>query len=249
MTLVEEVREKLKVFDYSGFTFDPIPHKYYVDGVELKSVTTFIGDFHEHFDAEAVAAKVAPKRNTTPEALIKEWKDINEYACSLGHNLHEYIEHYIDGNIIDTSHFDENMVRRVAKFETFYESRLRPKITPIAQEVRMFSKRMKLAGTFDFLVMIDNKVWILDWKSNRKLVRDETMDFKKYMFKPFDNLLDHNYNHYSIQTSVYRMMLKREANIDVEGTMIIYIPDEGNVEPIKTKDLRPLLNKYFGFIE
>jgi hypothetical protein len=277
MTLVEEVREKLKVFDYSGFTFDPIPHKYYVDGVELRSVTTTIADFHEHFDANAQAPRSAEKETKltgipiTAEEILQRWKEINIYSTEIiGTPVHEFIENYLDGIYVNIWGEGDEFVYKVFKFLKIYNERLKF-LNPIGQEIRMFSKRMKLAGTFDFLAEKDGHVYILDWKTNKVLKHDNHPELyrnrygePKYMYPPFQNCADHNFNHYSIQTSIYRLMMKLEANIDVKDCFIVYIPQVefdpnckayynkkviGLGEPaqiIKCLDYRPQLIKHFG---
>jgi hypothetical protein len=275
--LVELVRNKLKVFDYSGFTFDPVPHKYYVDGIELRSVTTTIADFHEHFNDIAQAPKSAEKETlltgipVTAEDILKRWKDINLYSTEyIGTPIHEFIENYLDKIYVNIWDKNDEFVYKVFKFIKLYNERL-CKLNPVGQEIRMFSKRMKLAGTFDFLAEKDGKIFILDWKTNKVLKHDKHPELyrnrygePKYMYHPFEKCADHNYNHYSIQTSIYRIMMKIEAGIDVEDCFIVYIPQVefdpnckkffnkeviGLGEPaqiIKCIDYRPQLVKYFN---
>jgi hypothetical protein len=268
---VAEVREKLKVFDYAGFTFDPVPHKYHVDGVELRSVTTTIADFHEHFDAELMAPRTAAKESRltgvpiTGDQMLARWQEINRYSTEvIGTPVHEFIENFLDGIYVNIWDKGDEFVYKVCKFIKLYNERL-INLNPIGQEIRMFSKRMKLAGTFDYLAEKDGKVYILDWKTNKVLKHDNHPDlYRKYMHPPFQNCLDHNFNHYSIQTSIYRLMMKLEAGIDVEDCFIVYIPQVefdpwctrhyakkviGMGEPaqvLRCIDYRPQLIQFFG---
>jgi len=186
---------------------------------EFKSVTTFVGDFFEKFDAPAVASKLTvshPKyKHMTAEELLAVWKKKSEY----GTFVHEEIEFYINDKTPPT---DDRSIRAVKwlngyKMQSTYE---------LLSEKIIYSKELNLAGTID-LLMYDQKsdsYIIIDWKTSSKI------DTSSYRHKTGNhditrNLEDCNFNHYSLQLSLYRYILENYYGLKVNNQMIVHITD------------------------
>lgn len=84
-------------------------------------------------------------------------------------------------------------------------------------ELLIFNHEKKLAGTADMVFVKDGKIWIDDWKTDKKI---ETKSFytKRYgyafMRAPLDHVFDCNYWRYALKISTYAWMLE-EAGFEV----------------------------------
>lgn len=258
-TLKEQILEKLKIFESDPqFKFDEPTHKYTYGKQTFISVTTFLKNFEKEFDTEYWSTKKATDRLVSEEKeltkdnileykeiILKEWKDKTDTACDIGSQIHLYIEsRFKDINEkFDTSIYDEDIQTRLKLFEKVYDKRLF-KLTPIAQEVRIFSKRLKLAGTFDALFEHDGELYIFDWKTNKKFTTDKDFSFSN-LLPPFHNYKHNKLNIYSIQVSIYRLILE-SVGIFIKDCVLVHIPLEGEAILHKTKDFRKELLTFFG---
>jgi ATP-dependent exoDNAse (exonuclease V) beta subunit len=242
-----DIYEKLKIFEDPKFTFDEASHVYKYGNKQLTSVTTYLKNFEHEFDAEYWSNKKAKERNVDVSVIIAEWDAKRDAACDMGTATHLYIENrfkrVIDNTFLDDNLYDDRTQVRIDSFEKIYESRLH-KLTPIAQELRVFSEEMGVAGTIDALFMMDGKLFILDWKTNSKFRTDSDKCFGK-LKPPFQDQWDNEHNKYSIQLNMYKLILA-EKGIDVSECVIVYIPEEGDCKIIKTKDYLSKLKIYFG---
>lgn len=87
-------------------------------------------------------------------------------------------------------------------------------------EERIFDEKLGLAGTYDAIVSKEEKMYLVDWKTCRKI--DKTSQVK--MLKPYHKLDDCNYSHYSLQLHLYKKMLQG-YKIYIEDCLIIHISD------------------------
>ncbi len=232
------VLDKLKAFDDPNFYFDPKWHKYTYAGNPLTSVTKFIQRFHKEFDNDFWSKKKAEERGVDQSEILNEWKQLNERANFIGHSTHEWIENYFNG-IYQQIPNDLDVVDRINKFNLAYAQHLY-KLKPIKFEQRVFSNKWGLAGTFDALFEYKDSLLILDWKSNKSFTT--TNDFGEKLLEPFQNLDRCHLNEYSVQVSLYKLILK-EIGLDVKACYLLHIgPNE--VKMHKSLDLTEKLKDY-----
>lgn len=245
------MESKLQYFLDPNFRFDELSHTYtYVNSItgepvqKFSSVTGFISTFKEKFESEKVAARVAKKRGVSTKSILNEWKEISDTALSLGTNVHKWIEDYYNGtNPPDPQHPEELL--RVNRFKTLYSEKLY-KFTPICQEFRLFSRKWGLAGTMDALFKLGNDYYVGDWKTNKKFTTDSDCKgpFAKKLLWPFDDLWENSLNSYSIQLSLYRLIMQEEAGFETKGAFLVWIGPKEKPMMYKTVDLRERLYKY-----
>ena len=85
MTL-EEVKQKLKVFD--KYTFEEDTHTYYCNGVKVGiGVTSLIGFYANKFDEQSVAEMLAQKQNKEVTQIIEEWHYKRYFSCINNTNI------------------------------------------------------------------------------------------------------------------------------------------------------------------
>jgi len=92
---------------------------------------------------------------------------------------------------------------------------------------------LHLAGQIDLLIKDGNDIYILDYKTNAKGMKDKAFfDFKKKkaekMFFPINNLDNHMLNHYALQLSIYAFMLQRiNPEFNIKVLRLLHIDGEG----------------------
>lgn len=243
--LIKEVKEKLEIFNDKNFIFEPIEHVYTYNDNKYISVTTFLNNFVNEFDEDFWSKKKAKDRGVEQEVILNEWAITRDRGCDLGTMVHEYIE---DFYVSDTKAYDDDEVNeRIVKFHEIFDKRLNV-LTPIFSELRIFDHEWKIAGTLDQLYTYKNMLIIGDWKTNKKIKTDKDYCFG-WLKYPFNKYKDNELNKYSIQISLYALILKRMANIDIDYSFICHIPAKGEAKIYKLKDFSKELEMYFNSLK
>tara|TARA_B110000014_G_C20088376_1_gene569528 strand:+ start:531 stop:1241 length:711 start_codon:yes stop_codon:yes gene_type:complete len=197
-------------------------HKYILNtnpDLEFTSVTTFIGQFFEEFNAKKIATKlVTSNRNymgMTVEEVLATWNDAAEH----GTKVHEELENYI----LNKDTLTEPKSIQGMNWLNKYKMKSSFDVYP---EVIIYSEELKLSGTIDLLLFdkINNKYIIMDWKTSKKI---DTKSYKnKRGTKPASaNIEDTKFNHYALQLSLYRYLLEEYYGIEVTQHLIIHLKD------------------------
>jgi ATP-dependent exoDNAse (exonuclease V) beta subunit len=232
-----------KPFSDSLFSFDENKHIYTYDNITLPSVSSFIKRFTKPFNVDLMAKRTALKRNVSVEVILKEWDDTRNYACDLGHNMHTYIEN--DQKKIPQVEpiIGTDLYNRAEAYKKLRDLHL-SKLNWLYAELRMFDLEWGLAGTLDALYEKDGKVFMLDWKSNKKFT---ILTDKAYnnLYWPFNDLPECKLTIYSIQLSMYRLMLERK-NIYTTDAGLIHINKNGDVKYYQVLDFRERILNYFN---
>lgn len=241
------MESKLNYFKDPNFVFNEELHTYSYLNPEtgkpvqtFQSVTGFLGQFKKPFDSDFIAGIVAKKRAVSKKVVLAEWKEISDIALVLGTNVHKWIEDYYNG-LNPALPTDERELDRVNKFLDLYHTKLH-KFTPIHQEFRLFSRKWGLAGTLDALFGLNDGRYVGDWKTNKKFTTDQDSEGRKQkLLYPFEDMWDNSLNGYSIQLSLYRLMLQEEAGYETKGGFLVWIGPDGKPEMHKIVDLRDRL--------
>lgn len=238
----ESIIEKLKYFDDDKFKFDGPTHIYTYNEKIIYGVTSFLERFIKKFDSDFWSKKKANEEGITQEAMLARWDAKRDRSCELGHNVHDYIERFYEEGITDlTTDLEAN--ERIEKFKTIYEDKL-SKLESIGSEIKVFSKVWGLAGTIDKLYLWENSIIVGDWKTNQKIKTDKDYAFGKLLF-PFEKYKENEINKYSLQISLYQLLLE-EAGIYSDYGFICHIPNDGDAKIYKLKDFRAELRTYMN---
>lgn len=241
----EFILDKIKAYQDSNFIFEEKQHVYTYDGDVMRGCTTFLNTFIEPFKEDYWSKRKADERGITQEEILAEWKEKRDRSTYLGTLIHNYIEDYYekDRSREDLTEDDEaNM--RIKKWFKIYDKQLH-KLESVASEIKVFSKKYNLAGTIDKLYLYDGKLIIGDWKSNKQIRTDDDWAFNK-LLAPFDNVKENELNKYSLQLSIYAVLLE-EVGLEVDYTFICHIPrDEAECVIYKCKDFRAEIKNYLN---
>jgi ATP-dependent exoDNAse (exonuclease V) beta subunit len=187
-----------------------------------------------------IARQVAKRRGVSYTLVLNEWKAISDTALDLGTKTHKWIEDYYNGD--NPAYPDDPiLLDRVNKFEEIYREKLY-RFTPVKQEFRVFSRKWGIAGTMDELFKLNSNYYVGDWKTNKKFTTDDHSEGRKQkLLYPFEDLWDNSLNGYSIQLSLYRLILQEEAGFETAGAFLVWIGPNSKPELHKIVDLRDRL--------
>ena len=249
----KDIESKLAIFSKDPkFVFDEATHTYRYDGILFDSVTTYLKNFKVPFDREYWSKRKATERGVDVSVILDEWKNKANIANELGTKVHKFIEDFWSGENpeIPSIDPDNEYSLRVNKFLELYNRKFHV-LVPLPSELKIFSRRWRLAGTVDqpflFWDQKRKKLFLLigDWKTNGDFKHDEHPKGRyKRLLRPFTHLWENEHNLYSIQISLYRLILEEEIGIETESGFLCHIGPNSNPKIYPAKDLREPLRAY-----
>lgn len=199
-------------------TFTPQQHKYSSiepDGIEWLSVTSFISNFKQPFEADKIAEKSSKSKKSkwygmTPEAIKDAWKSEANRATSLGTWYHNCRER----DICELSTMERHghvvpVVKPIEKDGLKYSpnQKLSNGVYP---EHMVYLKSSGLCGQSDLVEVINGEVHITDYKTNKEIKVEGYTNWEgitQKMMPPVSHLDDCNLNHYALQLSMYMFII------------------------------------------
>ena len=189
--------------------FEEQAHKYTdTIGNEYRSVTTLIGDYYNHFDADYWAHKKAREQGKSEKQIRAEWDRIKDEACERGTKTHngiedaiksvskfkeaiKYLEEAKSGRCITIADIPDLIPRPldVEEFKAATNNKY-PEIYrvfdfytergyTIYSEIGAFLIDYLISGTIDIFCYRPTDFVILDWKTNRDGLKFEAGYYKK----------------------------------------------------------------------
>lgn len=199
-------------------TFTPQQHKYSSiepDGIEWLSVTSFISNFKQPFEADKIAEKTSKSKKSkwygmTPEDIKAAWKAEANRATSLGTWYHNCRER----DICELSTMERHghvvpVVKPIEKDGLKYSpnQKLSNGVYP---EHMVYLKSSGLCGQSDLVEVINGEVHITDYKTNKEIKVEGYTNWEgitQKMMPPVSHLDDCNLNHYALQLSMYMFII------------------------------------------
>ena len=243
--MIELLRNQLDCFEDIKFEFDPVAHRYTYEGEPFISVTRFIQQFHKPFEQDYWSKKKAEQAGVPQDWILAEWKKLNDYANEVGTDTHQWIEDYFN-QIWKPLPSNLDVIHRINKFNKIYAKQLF-KLEPLKFEVRVFSPKWKIAGMIDSLFLYRGKIYILDWKTNKDFTdNNHPKGIYEKLLAPFQDHFKNHLNEYSIQLSLYSLILE-EWGFQVGGAYIVHIgPGDEDAELYKVVDMRDNLKLFLN---
>lgn len=267
--IVTDIREKI-LEEFKDLVFEEGPHKYFLHGVELPSVSHVTHQFQKEEDFDTIAANYALKHGETKEYWLDKWKFNNLRATKTGTLVHGYGESlawlrnghpelitpenkckYIEDKnwLIPTRPKEESVL-------SFWDN-VHPSLHFVLAETKVYTGKNKeltnlkqdYAGTFDLLMYYldpddDEKsgLIILDYKTNKSLFNDFSRENGKMLLPPFDDTFEEPKSFYDLQLSAYQLPLE-DIGLKVVGRRIIWLKDDGTYELLKCPDRTQILRE------
>lgn len=218
---------------YSGLTFDPELHKYFVKGIPIaKSVSAKLKDFCLPFNRDFLSKRVAMSRGISQEEVLAEWQETADIAIKRGNEAHLFGELYpYNRDLRPQSQFEVAIMK-------FWDN-LPAHIVPVISELQMYHKEQMYAGTADIVLYNTQteKFIIGDYKTNKDLFKN----FKgQKLTGRFSNFLDNPFNKYQLQLSYYQILLE-QTGVEVSGRKLIWLLPDGNYNLYDCQDLTQYL--------
>jgi len=249
MTREEYLKELNKAF--GDFKFFEEDHHYEYKGQRVGiSVTRLIEEYTNKFNAEEVAEKVAIKENKSIQEVLDEWKQKNEWACYKGHLGHLYAQgrwticdYPMEYNDPWKCSKNENEIMALYKIycqaDDFYAD-YTDRLEHLADEFVIGSDEYSVASAIDhlFINKLTGGLVLVDYKTNSDIHKNEK--YAKTMKAPLSHLKDFTLNHYYIQLSIYKYLVEKYTNLQIEEMFIVYFSE--NIENYEIIEI-PYLEK------
>lgn len=238
-----------------NITFTEEGHKYTITnsegnsiGKSIISTTETIGKYHEHFNADKALDKMQFEngiyigknesyKGKTREELKSLWEQTGKSASELGTATHQDIENFFNGD--DVLYPDSKEHQMFLDFWRDYQEK-NPTHRPYQTEYLIYDDNIicqkVLAGSVDFLAIDENgDLHMFDWKRAKEIKKENCYTNKygdeihKKMYKPFNNLDDCNFNHYTLQLNFYRHVLETLYDKKVKSMRLVILhPNQEN---------------------
>lgn len=179
--------------------------------------------------------------NRVQQDILDEWAKTNAESCERGSKIHAELESkYTSKKQCDMVRFGLGGKFEVNTNDTLNEGNkaLLDIEKGVFPEYMIYRKsedgKFRLAGQIDLLIKDGNDIYIIDYKTNKKLDEKSFFDNKtkkcQMMKYPMNNIMDCNKMHYALQLSTYAWMLQKlNPKFVVKKLLLIHYDHQGNV--------------------
>jgi hypothetical protein len=206
-------------------------HKYVSeDKTDWLSVTSFIGNFKQPFEADKIAKKCSTNKKSkwyglTPEEIKEAWKAEANRATTLGTWYHNQREN----DLCQISDMERHgvtvpVIKPIEKEGIKYspEQKLKEGIYP---EHMVYLRSAGICGQSDLVEVVNGKVHITDYKTNKEIKVEGFTNWEgvtQKMSSPVSHLDDCNLNHYALQLSMYMFIILKHNPKLLPGNITIH---------------------------
>lgn len=189
----EEFWAMYRILDQAGYKLRPL--------LEDRLIMVNYQGVWRKYTIAALQLGIIPTAITTKQ-VKGEWTATKEEACEWGTNKHSFLEVCIN-KITDTTQYTIDSIKsttesqgfafKVTNLKELEESPLRVAYPTIYKrlvyfinqgwiiyaEKRVYSAKHRIAGTIDLLLVRNGECFIIDWKTNRKMLKFEAGYYQK----------------------------------------------------------------------
>ena len=221
---------------FKDFKFYEDGHYYECKGKRVGiSVTTFIHEYCNEFDAEGMAEKVANRDGKTVQQVLDEWAYKRDFSCEKGTTCHEWSQSLWSGAEYKPLLFDESkeymsaldkIRNQAVNFKNDYQEHLEHLI----DELPIGSEEFNIASCVDHLFYnkLTGGLVLVDYKTNSLMEGYNKKAYKKAMKVPLSHINDDALHHYHIQLSIYKFLIEKYTGLKVDEMFIVYMSE--NIE-------------------
>lgn len=217
--------EDVKLSRDKRVAFSEHDHRYVQleTGRVLTSSTTLLKKFKQPFETDLIAKRYAAKHGRDPEEVKQEWNNKANTAATKGTYIHKILEDLANGVPVERQNKYPEEEVAFQFHRDFYESGL---WKPVAMEEILWSP-IGLSGQADGIVETQyGETVLIDYKTSKKIARDN--DYGRKMLHEFGHLDECEYNLYSLQLSLYKMMANNiMPNSPIKDIIIVHIRPDG----------------------
>lgn len=226
--------------DFSKIVFEPDRHTYTYKRRSLISVTTLLKWVVPEFETEKMLKRQAYRTNRSVEDIRKEWDTKRDEGLDKGTRVHNYVENVMEGNDISCMKELNDHIHEMQQFDVAW-ARLREKLKAqlYKKEWTIGDVEYGVAGRVDAIISMhlrDKPVKCLfDWKTGKFMTRKYA---REYLLPPFDDLPNCEEVKYSIQLSLYRLIIDKNSDENIHSCYIMHLPADGKYQLYNAIDLR-----------
>jgi len=231
---------------FNDVTFYDEPHKYYIDGKELISVTTLIHRYQEEFDEKFWSEYKATQHKISPNEVLRAWKHINKKGTIRGSAIHDYAENLFQNKkfeypkqlILEEFGYDPvQYTYDICKkhVDSFYKL-VQGVLIPIRMEMVVCDREYLIGGMLDILFYnVKSKEFeIWDWKTNKEFTKSQN---DRHLINDLFMIEDCDLELYSLQLEMYKQIIEKNVPIKLGQSHIVWFSHNNDTyEVIKTKD-------------
>lgn len=218
------------IFKEKGHTYESIDENLEKDNISWTSVTSFIGKFKPKFNAKAQAKKSCKNKRSkwygmTQKEILDAWDNETQRAIKLGNWYHNQIEERIlDCETIEREGVVVPIIRPIVDSKGIKiapDQKLKDGVYP---EHFAYLKSASLCGQADLVTIVNGKVNITDYKTNKEIKKKGFTNWEgitSKMYKPLSHLDDCNLMHYSLQLSIYMYIILKHNPKLKPGKLVI----------------------------
>ena len=226
---------------HSRIKFNPSNHTYTLDGRLLPSVTTILKPLSPPFDAAGHSARIAARDGVPVADVLAAWKAKSEAGLDRGRKLHAAAELVLAGKGISMELAKLNMPE-IAAWRSWW-AKAGKNLTPVMVENIVGDAELGVAGTLDLLARSSKtgQLMVFDWKTGDKFGVDNP--WNRFLLPPFGDVPDDELHRYSLQVSLYRLILERDGETGPLGeSYIVHL--NGSATAHKSLDYRERLERW-----
>lgn len=204
---------------FNNIVFNESDHTYLLNGKKCTSVTQAISSFKKPFNTEIIASKYANKHGLETQDVIDEWSNIRIESTSRGSELHKYAEmRFLSKAYIP----DEKAFPLCNMFDKFY-SDVKDRLIPVKIEFVIGDEEFLVGGMLDklFYNTTAKALQIWDYKTNKEILKHSK--YKNKMLGDLSHLQECEFNTYSLQLSIYKLIIERNTNLKLGNSYIVWI--------------------------
>ena len=242
---------------FNDVTFYDEPHKYFIDGKELISVTTLIHRYQEEFDEKFWSEIKGTQHTISPVEIIRAWKFINKKGTIRGSAIHDYAENlflnkkfeYPQQLILNEFGYDPvKYTYDICKkhVNSFY-NKVHGRLIPIKTEMVVCDKDFLIGGMLDILFwnVKAQEFQIWDYKTNKDFTYTEP---KRHLLDELCMLEECDIEIYSLQLEMYKQIIEKNVPIKLGKSYLVWFShNNDNYKIIETLDrtyhVKTILNK------
>ena len=214
--------------------FTPHDHSYTSispeDTTKWISVTSFIANFKQPFDADKIAEKTSKSKKSkwygmTPEEIKQAWTNEALRATTLGTWYHNCRESDICSLETMERHGSTVPIFKPIEIEGTKFSPNQKLTDGVYPEHMVYLKSVGLCGQSDLVEVINGEVHITDYKTNKEIKTEGFTNWEGITTKmnsPVAHLDDCNVNHYALQLSLYMYIILKHNPRLKPGVLTIH---------------------------
>lgn len=188
---------------------------------------------------------------TKKEEILAEWAEKREASCIRGTAIHRAKElEHLAGQTKELQHlglggtFKAITSNKIEPGQGIYPELLLSRISD--------DGNLRLAGQADLVIIDGFDVYVLDYKTGKKIDMKAYFDRKtkrSQMLKyPLNNIQDTNFWHYSLQLSTYAWMIQKiDPRFNIKGLILLHYDHDGGNTNYECEYLKTDVERMLAF--